>query len=704
MFRQNLLTAGVLSRILLIFLSLFTAVIAQQNETDDDKLKISTDLYQTSVIVLDKNNQPVEGLKAEQFELRVDDKVRSIEFFDANNTKPINSAVSENQNTPENYDTKMILRERKIVFFIDDLHLSLDGLNRSRLAIKKFVDNNMLPLDQILLVTSSGRLGFLQQLTDNPAVILKALDLLTPYPDLVRDLDQPPMPEYVAIQIANGDKNTADFYVDKLIESMVVNKDTRIDRTAFLRTVVRRAENIVKSLSDVSRSTLDTMRYTINALSRTRGRKLVFFFSDGFFLPTSGSGFVDNTYLQRLASQASKENFTFYTIDTRGLFNNRSSADGSSPLDPSGRVDIGRLGEESASQEALFEIADGTGGSLLRNRNNFDQWIDRVLVENATYYTLAWSPSADELSRQKFKKIKVSVIGQPNLTVRFQNGFLTGKDKSENDKTAKNLKKQPENLVLQNTRSETDATNLLPTILSVNYLDVPGQGGVITSSIQIQTDQLDYGADNKQTAQIDLAGIILNERGKQVADFKTGLNFESEKDPEQNIIYNTRTPLTPGIYMVKVAVREVKTQRVGGAFKWIEIPDLSRRKLTLGSLLLGGRAVDGNTLQIQFSVNHHFPRPLKLNFLSFIYNSSKTGGGELKLTTQIEVFDSRGQKIINSPARLLETKGIEDSTRIPLKAIIKKDDLTAGIYTLRVTVNDLNSQETAVRQTVFTIE
>lgn len=133
---------------------------AQQPEADNEAVKIRTDLFQTSVVV-DKNNRPVEGLKPEQFELRVDGKVRSIEFFEAAANGQTNggSVVGDSkQNSAA--ATSLNLRERSIIFFLDDLHLSLDSLSRARSAVRNFIEKDMLPRDRILLVTASGQLKF----------------------------------------------------------------------------------------------------------------------------------------------------------------------------------------------------------------------------------------------------------------------------------------------------------------------------------------------------------------------------------------------------------------------------------------------------------------------------------------------------------------------------------------------------------------
>jgi hypothetical protein len=54
----------------------------QQQEQDEDVIRISTDLVQTGVAVFDRQGRFVEGLKKEDFELKVGGKPVKIGFFE----------------------------------------------------------------------------------------------------------------------------------------------------------------------------------------------------------------------------------------------------------------------------------------------------------------------------------------------------------------------------------------------------------------------------------------------------------------------------------------------------------------------------------------------------------------------------------------------------------------------------------------------
>ncbi|HYE65860.1 MAG TPA: hypothetical protein VD966_09760, partial [Pyrinomonadaceae bacterium] len=257
----------------------------------------------------------------------------------------------------------------------------------------------------------------------------------------------------------------------------------------------------------------------------------------------------------------------------------------------------------------------------------------------------------------------------------------------------------------------------LPTLLSLSYLNTPNNGMVLTASMQVAGDALTYSADGKQAATVDLAGVVLNDQGKIAASFKNRLNVDRlSSGPAQHdgsgIIYNHRAPLEPGIYQVRVAARDVKSGRLGSAMQWLEIPNLSTRRLTLSSLLIGGQVLEtaestkgGNQSapQVQFSVDHRFSRSSRLGFWVFVYNAARNGSGAPELTGQVQVFRNR-QAVVNAPQRKLVTEGQADLARIPYGGELPLKALAAGQYELRVTITDHVAKTSASQSIDFEVE
>src|SRR6185503_18949716 len=106
-------------------------------------------------------------------------------------------------------------------------------------------------------------------------------------------------------------------------------------------------------------------------------------------------------------------------------------------------------------------------------------------------------------------------------------------------------------------------------------------------------------------------------------NFRTGLkvNPSSPNDNSRNastVIYNNPSPLKPGIYQVRVAARDDRSGIVGSAMQWIVIPDLSTRRLSLSSLIVGLESVSVEGGQVQWSVDKKFAPGSHLRFMTFI--------------------------------------------------------------------------------------
>jgi VWFA-related protein len=163
--------------IVVLFLAFFVFMLAVHGQTPtvtpgDETIRVKSDLIQTNVTAVDKNNRFVEGLKRGLFELRVDGKPVPLEFFEQiavtrTNENPSTRMDTQKQNAAS---ANPNLRGRNIIFFVDDLHLSLDSLGRTRSTIAHFIESEMMPRDSVLIVSASGQIGFLQQFTDNKAV------------------------------------------------------------------------------------------------------------------------------------------------------------------------------------------------------------------------------------------------------------------------------------------------------------------------------------------------------------------------------------------------------------------------------------------------------------------------------------------------------------------------------------------------------
>jgi VWFA-related protein len=715
----------------------------------DDVIRVETELVHTDVTVFDKSGKFVEGLGREQFQVMVDGKPVPVAFFDsvAHGAAPLEPARVSGANGASatamaaSAVARPRARGRHVAFFLDDVHLSAPSLERVRKTVSKFLDNGMGPDDRVMIATATGQLGFLQQFVDHKGVVKLALARVVYKPFIVRDAgEQVPMTEYQAIRVDSGDRDAITQFAGLLMQQSSAGKTPvgvgppgggsiytkpsngqpiGMTREQAERMVRERAQLMLRESSAYSMGTLTALESLMRAASQLPGRKLLFFVSDGFYLNDRNTDFSDR--LKSIADAALRAGVVIYTLDARGL--NTSETDASSNrADQVGKLSRANVGDLASSQAPLTTLASDTGGRANINTYGFDEAVARALEESSSYYRIAWKPELDEQKGAKFKRVEVSVVGRPDLTVRLPRGYMSALAAVSSPKPATKSEPKPAEAKSPEAKAieedfraafgSASPLRALPTVLSTSFVDVPGTGGVLTSSVQVSIDGLDYGADGKQPAAVDVGGAIWNDQGKNAGGFKTRLNVtpmaSAASSVEQpGVIYNARTPLAPGFYLVKVAARDSRGRQMGTASQWVEIPDLSKRQLALSSLHLGGRAVGGEKAgaapQIQFSVDRRFSRSAKLDFLAFIYNARSSGGSAVDLAANVRVTRD-GRVVVSAPPIKIAPPAQTDLARIPFTGVISLGRLPPGRYELELEINDNSAKTSAAQRVAFDID
>ncbi|MGH9971618.1 MAG: VWA domain-containing protein [Pyrinomonadaceae bacterium] len=695
------------------------AQTGSRSQDQTEVVRVFTDLVQTDVMVFDKQGRFANGLKKEDFELRIDGKVIPIEFFEritvgANNEEAqISAARGTSSSHPGPIGPVPLDRGRTIFFYVDDLHLRPAGHSATRKLITAFIDNQMNQNDEVAITSASGQIGFLQQLTDNKTVLRAALERMKIRPYSVSDFDRPTMSEYHALLIDRFDRDVTDYFVQETIR-----QNPGITREIADSMVRNRATSLLQQASHITRSSLATLASLVKSSSKLPGRKLIFFISDGFFLDDRNSDSMDR--LRRITSDAARSGVVIYSIDSRGLVATLSDISVAAPFDPSGRLDSANQGELIATQEALNALARDTGGKPIFNTNALDVGLANALKESSVYYLLAWKPIRETKDPTRFRRIEVKLLGKPDLAVRVRRGFFDV-DPTPAETVVKNpppATKTPE-AQMREVLGTPFPERGIPIALSLNYVNTAEQKFMLSTSMLISGEFLSFGPDDgKQNASVLLAGSFYNDKGQTGARFQervtvTSLSGGTMKGSGEDLTYTYPVFLGPGLYHVRVAARDEKSGHSGSAHGWIEIPDLSTHKLTLSSLLIGWQTPtpitntssndQPSSSQVGLSVDHQFKRNSMLRFLFFIYNAARAPGDSLPdVASQVQVIRDN-QPIITTSLKKVGTTGV-DLDRLPYAADLTLEGLGAGQYVLQVTAIDRIAKTSASQRTRFTIE
>jgi len=422
-----------------------------------------------------------------------------------------------------------------------------------------------------------------------------------------------------------------------------------------------------------------------------------------------------------LTSAAARSATVIYSIDARGLIARLDEAGDQVAVDPTGRLSRGSQGEIGSAQDSLNVLARDTGGRALFNTNDLHIAVDNGLKETATYYLLAWRPD-HEGNTSKFRRLDVSVVGRPELTVRVRRGFF---DLEPQRTTVKNNKNAPD----QKAAEKIAETKLraaimspypdreIPISLSVNYLETIEKGPSLSISMLVPGEFLLLDSQNKAGAQIDLAGAVFDLSGHVNDRFGQKVTL-TPNNPEasaagRELTYNHSVILKPGLYQVRVAARDALSGHAGSENSWIEIPDLSTRALALSSLIVGERSAetlpakssDALSLAqgVRLNIDRHFRRDSFLRYIVFVYNAATSPAKSVPdVVTQVQILRDN-QPVATSSLKPIPTEGVEDFRRLPFAADISLEGFSSGRYILLFTAIDRVSASSATQQVRFEI-
>jgi VWFA-related protein len=734
--------------------------LAQEPTTTPNKaeevVRVNTELVQTDVMVFDKQGKFVDGLKRDQFVLKVDGKQRDISFLDRLTAGSRNeeaqlaaargtaSPNSEGKGRPIPLD-----RGRTVLFYVDDLHLSASSLVYTRALLKRFIEHELRQNDEAAITSASGQIGFLQQVTDNKAVMNAAVGRLNLRLYTAQSFEDPPMSEYQALLIDRNDTDVLDYFVEYILK-----QNPMLPRAVAEEMVHARVSGTLHQAAAITTNTLATLKSLINTSAALPGRKLVFLISDGFFLDPRNSDSLDR--LRDITSAAAAAGVVIYAIDSRGLSTGLPDASTPTSVDTSGRLMRATAGELVASQDGLNALASDTGGRAFFNSNALSASVATALKESSVYYLIGWRPENEEQRNPRYRHLEVAISGQPQLLIRFRHGFgeAGSSDSANRSKSKPTVPKAPFEELGAALRAPYPK-NGLPISISLNFIDVAQYGATLAAALKISTTSLVLDAQGgPPTAIVDVSGAIFDDQGKSISTFNRRLTIrskstEGKSPPPDNIYYNHFMVIKPGLYQVRAAAIDEKQRRIGSAMEWIEIPDLRSKALTLSSLIVGEKKADSEAQQaepvtnepdkqpsafrdVSLNVDHRFSRSSHLRFMTIIYNAlsgsanmsapppsssgstpntgstvpvstASTSGGGPDLAVQIQVFRDN-EPVITAALHKITTDGLPDLQRLPYAAEVALDDLQPGRYVLQVTVIDKLAKASASQRFSFQVD
>jgi VWFA-related protein len=581
---------------------------------------------------------------------------------------------------------------RTFAIVVDDLMMSAESMHHSRRALRRYVEEQIEPGDLVAIIRTSSGASALQQFTNDRQALYRAIERMRWSP-------------------RRGGRASANESIIDVSPVGGLPGDVDAVRTQDNDYDEYRAERFTVG-------TMGALTYVVRGLREMPGRKAVILFSDGFALRDSkGDATRYTTALDRLIDLANRASVVFYAVDARGLLplgpfasdNTAGSPAGSGgpagiPTHQIGQLLSARSAQIFGTQAGLHKLANSTGGTALINRNDLNRGIRRALDDMSGYYLIGYRPddaAFDPLTgRVRFNRIDVKVKGRSDLRVRTRTGYV-GLPEDESQPKPRTRTEQLKAALV----SPLGAAGVNLRLTSF-FIDAPGGGASVRSMLIIDPGTLTFERqpDGQQQTKLDIVAVTFGEDGRVVDQLN---RIETIRVPEDSLerfkkegmVYDLNVPVKkPGAYQFRIAVRDSATERTGSASQYVEVPDLSKKRLALSGIVVAAPAPQTAAAKVMPAAHsdrqadpatRRFRRGALLDYGLVIYNAKpERATGRPRLTIQARLFRDgqqvyAGQPQPFDPAQQAGLNRIEAAGRLQLGAALEP-----GEYVLQVVVTD----------------
>lgn len=681
--------------------------------SDEDIVKISTNLIQVDVTVTDKKGNPITDLKSNEIEIYQNGKKQEITNFSfvANRSQIIEKGSDEKEDITAILPPKQLQQNqvrRTIALVVDDLTLSFESTYQVRRALKKFVDAQMQDGDLVAIIRTGAGIGALQQFTTDKRQLYQAIERVRWNSSGLGNIGAfSPLqakPEEGALSEAlKGDKEA---------ENDEDEKDLNDDLNDFRKNLF-------------STGTLGALNYVVRGMQQLPGRKSVMFFSDGFeILKKDSQGFIDSSVmnsLRKLIDTANRASVVVYTLDARGLVTTAITA----ADDTSGRSSQQIAEEVSNRGKLLFDTQEGliflskeTGGFAVVNNNSLSNGIEKILKDQS-YYLIGYEPDDETFDAEKLKFNKLDIkIKRDGVSVRYRSGFFGMSDEDIKMPTQDLTPIERINEALTSPFAVNDIKLTLNTLFRSNEK----KELFLNSFLYINLKDLKFNdeADGNKKAAFDILAVSFGDNGIPTDSVSKTYSINLKNDDyiklvEQGIIYTFGFPVKkPGAYQMRVALRDHNTNKVGSANLFVVVPKINKKRLTLSGVALKnisyqewnrGKKTDEDTIDERQGAEiekrnpmattslRQFQRGSVLQYGFEIYNAKYKSGQTPQLELQSRIF--RDGKLIfeGKPTPINTPQQAKYSTISAGGAMNLGTDMQYGDYILQLIVTDKLAKE-----------
>jgi VWFA-related protein len=729
-FLKQLWTSACLS--LLVTFAVFLAAIPvrsqdkKQTTSDDDVIKVTSNLVSVDVIVKDKKGKAITDLRPDDFTVFENGVQQKIEFFDSTLStggvagQPATATVSTQPNSrnPTGFPRNII------ALVLDGQSTELANLKHVREGMMKYIRERISDSDSVALFSISGGLQLLQAFTQDKAKLIAAVEKAYDSSTVsktseVRDLSENirAMREQIAggPELEGGPAPGPGFNGSAAAQALIA------------RHVLEQYIQLRSTLSaQQTRPVLAALAAISEGLRPIPGKKTLVMFSQGFVAPETLDWQVQSTI-----DIANRANVAIYVIDSGGLTGGAPTSGALVSGSPLGGIsgglemeqrrrsgagesvfDITRQEGLNRQQDLLYRISEDTGGRFVKNTNDIAAGLERIDAEIRSRYTLAYR-STDPNFDGSFRKVKIEVH-RPDTNVVARPGYYA-------IPPSQIVPFSPDDKRLLANFTNMQAHPTLPLSLELSSFRSREGFYVVPLSFEIPPAAVQFDRQgDKQHLHLEVLGVIRAEGEDKILS-RLGGNFDVNLTAQQyesilndKIFYRQDMQLYAGNYTVDLIVRDrlsgkaaAKRETLALAVEDLDFRAtaavLSRHAEPLKQPAGSGDVLTEANVQIRPSPSREFHPTDNLIIFFQLYNatvSRETGKPLVRVTVTLM---KDGRQATRPVDYQLTEPATEPVIHLTFARYIKLAGLLPGKYSAVIESRDIPQQKVLKQEASFVI-
>lgn len=611
-----------------VVLASFTVLSAQQKPVFRSELN----LIQLDVVVLDRDGQPVRGLKQDDFRVFEDGREQNLQGFAAIDVPDREVEPAWADRAPLDVVSNGIDNQRIFVLMLDDaMGMGLYGQRAMKESATQFVQA-LGPKDLAAVVFTGTHHRQGQNLTLDRARLIRAIQS---YPELdgaLRTMVAPPVRGH------GGGPCLAHKEVLRLMESVVDNLSTLPDR-----------------------------------------RKAIVYFSPAMpWAQTPQSNGCGTFHMWRDVFEVAQQGHV--TIN---------------PIHPSGG---------DSPVDAYRAVAANTGGRAVIRTTDLWSGLQRILVENSSYYLLAYQPT-NQAEDGTFRRLRVKV-DREDVEVHTRENYWARR--APRPAARPGAKDDP----ADEQRSAIAGVLPLPT-LSLRAAAIPFAGkrrDSATVALVVGLQHQGSGERANESVEVTINAFTTNgdAKGREVSTVPVALPaVRDDRRVPYDVLSRIELP-RPGKYQLRLSVHSAAVDRRGSIYIDVEAPDFRKEKLSMSGVVVGLLPGSGpvaperglsDITAVPPTTEREFSQADAATAFVRIYQGGSDPLGAVSLTSRVrdakdEVVFTQEHMLVSD--RFNKARAADFQLRLPLSKLVP------GEYLL--TIDGASGNAAAMRTLKFTVK